>query len=116
MVLGQYGGLPHFTYCGHSTLSGAVVSPVTAVVRQTLPYPPPQSLFVGVAWSPDGSRAYASGGGQDEVRVYGVDASGLSERTPIALTGGSGPAGPGRPFPPRPGRPPPRQEARLGRE
>ena len=84
---------------GQSTQSLAVLDPAAAVVRQTLPYPPPQSLFVGVAWSPDGTLAYASGGGQDKVRVYGAGPSGLSERAPITLTGGSGPVAPGTRFP-----------------
>jgi YVTN family beta-propeller protein len=84
---------------GQSTQSLAVLDPATAAVRQTLPYPPPQSLFVGVAWSPDGTRAYASGGAQDEVRVYGVEASRLSELAPIALAKGVGPTKPGTRFP-----------------
>ncbi|MDQ6838481.1 MAG: YncE family protein, partial [Actinomycetota bacterium] len=40
---------------------------------------PGEAVFYGVAWSPDGRKAWASGGGQNVVHVYNVDASGITE-------------------------------------
>ncbi len=55
-------------------------------IVQTLPYPSPEALFVGVAYSPDGSRAYASAGGNNKIRVYAVGGDGrLAEQSPLAL-------------------------------
>jgi YVTN family beta-propeller protein len=43
-----------------------------------------QSLFYGVAWSPDGKHAWASGGGQQVVHAYSVDGGRLTETGQIA--------------------------------
>jgi YVTN family beta-propeller protein len=48
-------------------------------------YESPEALFVGVAFSPDGSRLYASAGANNKVRVYDVGDGELSERDPIRL-------------------------------
>ena len=50
------------------------------------------SVFYGVAYSPDGRRAWASGGGQDVLHVYRVTAGGLKLRR----TGDPGRQLPGR--------------------
>lgn len=63
-----------------------VVDAATGATRQTLPYPAPEALFLGVAYSPDGKHAYASGGQNDEVHAYDAGADGkLTETDPIAL-------------------------------
>ncbi len=55
-------------------------------VEQTLPYASPEALFVGVAYSPDGTRAYASAGGNNKIRVYAVDGHGrLTEQAALPL-------------------------------
>jgi len=38
-----------------------------------------EAVFYGVAWSPDGHKAWASGGGQNVVHVYNVDPAGITE-------------------------------------
>ncbi|BAS26704.1 YncE family protein [Limnochorda pilosa] len=62
-------------------------------VIQTLEYPRPESLYVGVAISADGSRVYASTGSQNMIRVYDREHGGASgtgfrraERDPIRLS------------------------------
>lgn len=71
---------------GQATQSLQVVDTDSAAVVQTLPYPAPQALFVGLAFAPDGRTLFASGGGEDVVRRYTVDSAGrLTETTPIAL-------------------------------
>ena len=54
-------------------------------VVHTTTYESPEALFVGVAFSPDGSRLYASAGANNKVRVYDVGDGELSERDPIRL-------------------------------
>jgi hypothetical protein len=41
-------------------------------------------VFYGVVYSPDGTRAWASGGGQNVVHAYKVTATGLEETGQIA--------------------------------
>ncbi len=53
-----------------------VMSTSNSRVLQTIPYTAPNSVFVGLAYSPDGSHAYASGGGSDVVHTFTVPASG----------------------------------------
>ncbi len=43
-----------------------------------------QSVFYGIAYSPDGKRAWASGGGQGVVHVFDVTPAGLTETGQIA--------------------------------
>jgi YVTN family beta-propeller protein len=55
-------------------------------VQQTIPYRSPEALFVGLAYSPDGKRAYASAGGNNKIRVYSVDGKGaLTEQAALPL-------------------------------
>ncbi|HET8911664.1 MAG TPA: bifunctional YncE family protein/alkaline phosphatase family protein, partial [Ktedonobacteraceae bacterium] len=53
-----------------------VVSTDDRNVQQTLPYYAPHSVFVGLAYSADGKKAYASGGGEDVVHTFTVASTG----------------------------------------
>jgi hypothetical protein len=57
---------------GQGTQGLQVVNPATSKVVQTIPYASPHSLFVGLAFSPDGSTAYASGGGLTQLVAHRV--------------------------------------------
>ena len=70
---------------GQGTQSLQVVDTTTSKVTQTLPYPAPQALFVGLAFAPDGKTLYASGGGNNLIRRYTVTNGRLTEGTPIPL-------------------------------
>lgn len=45
---------------------------------------PGEAAFYGIAYSPDGKRAWASGGGQNVVHAYDVTGDGLKETATIA--------------------------------
>jgi len=63
-----------------------VVSTATGGAVQTIRYDAPNSVFVGLAYSPGGTRAYASGGGSNVIHTYDVAPSGtLSATTDISL-------------------------------
>ena len=63
-------------------------------VLQSLPYSSPQALFIGLAWSPDGSKLYAAAGGNDKVRVLTPGpCTQLTEIAPITVPKGSFPSG-----------------------
>ena len=74
---------------GQGKQSLQVVDTATSKVVQTLEYASPKALFVGLAFSPDGTKAYAGGGGQQVVHAYDVqpaaDGARLAETTPYAL-------------------------------
>ena len=70
---------------GQGQQSVQVVDPGTGGVLQTIGYPAPQALFVGAAFSPDGTRAYVSAGGNNKIRTYSVSGDRLTETAPIAL-------------------------------
>jgi YVTN family beta-propeller protein len=74
---------------GQGTQSLQVVDTATSKVVQTIEYTSPKALFVGLAFSPDGSKVYAGGGGQQVVHAYDVQGTGddtrLTETTPYAL-------------------------------
>jgi len=70
---------------GEGTQSLALVDTRARSVVQTIPYRAPEALYVGVAWSPDGGRVYASAGGNNLVRTYAVRGGHLAEAAPIAL-------------------------------
>ncbi|MGI8523408.1 MAG: YncE family protein, partial [Nocardioides sp.] len=74
---------------GQGSQSLQVVDTATSKVVQTISYDSPKALFVGLAFSPDGTRVYAGGGGQQAVHVYDVTpgrgADRLSETKPLAL-------------------------------
>src|SRR5947207_2679317 len=71
---------------GQGTQSLQVVDSDDGDVIQTIAYPAPEALFFGVAYSPDGHKAYASAGGNNKVRTYTVDGQGkLTEGAPLPL-------------------------------
>ncbi|GAC1361199.1 MAG: alkaline phosphatase family protein [Ktedonobacteraceae bacterium] len=45
-------------------------------VVQTITYDAPHSVFIGLAYSPDGKSAYAAGGGEDVVHTFSVSTDG----------------------------------------
>ena len=57
---------------GAGVQSIALLDTTSRTVVQTIPYQAPEALFVGVAWSPDGRRLFASAGGNNRVRAYDV--------------------------------------------
>ncbi len=85
MALSPDGGMLLVSNDGQGTQSLQVVDPRTSQVRQTIAYASPQSLFAGLGFSPDGSRAYASGGGDEQIHTYAVSGGRLTETAPIAL-------------------------------
>jgi YVTN family beta-propeller protein len=81
---------------GHTTAQSQslmVVDLASQRVVQTILYPSPAGLFIGVTFSPDGEHAYASGQavdpatGQTEfvIHVYNVDGQQLTEVDPVVL-------------------------------
>jgi YVTN family beta-propeller protein len=72
---------------GQSVDSLKVVDTGSGRVVQTIAYPAPEALFVGVAWSPDGRRAYAAAGGNNKVRTYAFDGQRLTEGAAIPVPG-----------------------------
>ncbi|MEA2148346.1 MAG: hypothetical protein QOD69_176 [Solirubrobacteraceae bacterium] len=62
----------------------------TATVPYDATKPPGEAAFYGVVWSPDGTRAWASGGGQQVVHAYAVDGGALTETGQIALDQSAG--------------------------
>ena len=67
-----------------------VVDAATGGVVQTLPYIAPASVFVGLAYSRDGTRAYASGGGSNVIHTYAVAPTGTLSATDDISMGVSG--------------------------
>lgn len=78
---------------GTRTQSLSLVEAATGKVVQSLEYVSPEALFIGLAWSPDGSKLYAAAGGNDKIRTYTFANDRLTEAAPIALPKGSFPAG-----------------------
>jgi YVTN family beta-propeller protein len=70
---------------GQSTQSLKVFDTASRTVQQTIAYKAPEALYVGLAWSPDGSHAYASAGGNNKGRVYDFAGGRLTERQPIPV-------------------------------
>ncbi|MCW2599275.1 MAG: phosphoesterase [Frankiales bacterium] len=70
---------------GQGTQSLQMVDVASGHVVQTLPYSAPKSLFVGLAFSPDGKTAYASGGGDQKVHRYVVNGQQLTEQASLSL-------------------------------
>ncbi len=54
-------------------------------VVQTLKYPSPESLYIGLAWSRDGKTAYTSAAANSKIRVLSYDGTKLTEGAPITL-------------------------------
>jgi YVTN family beta-propeller protein len=70
---------------GQGVQSLQVVDTDTNRVTQTLPFPSPESLYIGLAWSPDGRTAYASAAANSKIRVLSFADGKLTEGTPITL-------------------------------
>lgn len=62
-----------------------VIDTASRQVKQTLSYTTPAAVYAGVAFSPDGSHAYASGGGSGVIHTYTVANGQLTEGAPIKL-------------------------------
>jgi YVTN family beta-propeller protein len=77
--------------CGQGVQGLALVDTFTRRVTQTIPYPAPEALYVGVTWSADGKNLYASAGGNNKIRTYSFDAGRLSENSSIVLGDSSTP-------------------------
>jgi YVTN family beta-propeller protein len=71
---------------GLARQSVMLVDTASNKVTAHVDYPPPQAVFLGVAWSPDGRRAYVSAGANDLVRVYDVSGGSLTETAPLKLS------------------------------
>src|SRR5947209_2496418 len=78
---------------GESTQSLMVIDRPSGVVRQSIDYPSPEALFVGLAFSPDGTQAFASAGGSNTIRVYDVADQQRTETASIPLPRPRGPRG-----------------------
>ena len=70
---------------GQGDQSLQMVDVASSQVVQTVTYQSPQAVFTGVAFSPDGQRAFVSGGGNNIIRTFAVSDQRLSETAPIAL-------------------------------
>ncbi len=70
---------------GQGAQSLQVIDITTRKVTQTLSYPAPKALFVGLAFAPDGKTLYASGGGNNLIRTYTVTGGTLTEGASIPL-------------------------------
>src|SRR5437762_8965193 len=71
---------------GTARQSVMLVDTKTNKVTAQVDYPAPQAVFLGAAWSPDGTRAYVSGGANDLVRVYAVKGDTLTEGASLKLS------------------------------
>ncbi|MDQ3788207.1 MAG: beta-propeller fold lactonase family protein, partial [Actinomycetota bacterium] len=79
---------------GDGVQSLQVVDAATSSVTQTISYLPHESLSTGLAFSPDGTHLYVSGGGSNKIRVYGVSGAHLTEQASIPLPTTSSDSGP----------------------
>ncbi|MEU9214136.1 bifunctional YncE family protein/alkaline phosphatase family protein, partial [Streptomyces sp. NPDC048415] len=70
---------------GQGTQSLQVVDPEHSEVVQTISYNSPAAIFTGLAFSPDGKRAFASGGGREIIHTYDVVDGRLTEKDSIKL-------------------------------
>jgi YVTN family beta-propeller protein len=78
---------------GMHTQSLSLLDATTHATLQHIDYSGSQDLFIGLAWSPDGSKLYAAAGGNNKIRVYSFSDGKLTEGTPITMPTGSFPAG-----------------------
>src|ERR1700709_2149689 len=65
---------------GQGAQSLQVINTTTSKVTQTLTYPAPKALFVGLAFAPDGKTLFASGGGNNLIRPYAGNGGPLQQR------------------------------------
>ncbi|MCZ8511634.1 bifunctional YncE family protein/alkaline phosphatase family protein [Paenibacillus filicis] len=70
---------------GQGTQSLQVVDIAQQKIVQTIPYKSPESLFLGVVFSPDGKTLYASASGNDKIRVFQFNNGTLTEQSPILM-------------------------------
>ncbi|TNC23543.1 bifunctional YncE family protein/alkaline phosphatase family protein [Amycolatopsis alkalitolerans] len=70
---------------GDGDQSLQMIDTASGKVIQTITYKAPQAIFAGVTFSPDGQRAYVSGGGNNVIRTYSVSGQHLTETATIAL-------------------------------
>ncbi|MFY4777441.1 glutaminyl-peptide cyclotransferase [Metabacillus sp. RGM 3146] len=70
---------------GSGTHSLQVVDTKKKTVTQTISYESPEALYLGVAFSPDGKKLYASAGGNNKIRVFNFNNGKLTEQAPILL-------------------------------
>ncbi|MCJ8010097.1 bifunctional YncE family protein/alkaline phosphatase family protein [Lederbergia wuyishanensis] len=70
---------------GQGTQSLQVVDTTLNKVVHTIPYTSPESLYLGIVFSPDGKRLYASAGGNNKIRTFDFVGGQLSEKEPISL-------------------------------
>ncbi|MBV9313874.1 MAG: bifunctional YncE family protein/alkaline phosphatase family protein [Pseudonocardia sp.] len=70
---------------GQAIQSLQLVNTADGTVAQSIPYSAPNGLFVGLAFSSDGQTLYASGGGSNVIRRYGVQAGALTEQPAFTL-------------------------------
>lgn len=70
---------------GYGQHSLMVIDRENLSVRQTIPYDSPEALFIGVVYSKDGKRIYASGGHTNLVREYEITSSGIMEKGQIQV-------------------------------
>jgi len=77
---------------GYGQQSVMRVDRKTMTLTQTLPYNSPESVFIGLAYTQDGQRVYASGGHNNLIREYQRMNGELIEQAPIVITkpGGKG--------------------------
>ncbi|WP_338256836.1 beta-propeller fold lactonase family protein [Dictyobacter halimunensis] len=61
---------------GAGVQSLQVIETKSNTVIQSIPYDVPHSVFVGLAYSQDGKKVYASGGGEDVIHTFDAAASG----------------------------------------
>jgi YVTN family beta-propeller protein len=85
---------------GVAEQSMMVLDGATGEIRQTIRYEAPEALFLGIAYSPDGRHAYASGGQNDEIHTYDVQSDGtLAEGEPLSLATADDDGNQSHPFP-----------------
>ncbi|XAS67039.1 bifunctional YncE family protein/alkaline phosphatase family protein [Micrococcaceae bacterium Sec5.7] len=70
---------------GQGTQSLQLVDLADHEVDQTITYKSPESLYMGLAWSPDGTKLYASAAANSKIRTYDYSGGKLAEGTPIQL-------------------------------
>lgn len=70
---------------GQGVQSLQLVDLVTGTIRQTLEYASPESLYIGVTWNADGTKAYASAAANNKVRVLDYKDGKLTEGKAIEM-------------------------------
>ena len=70
---------------GQGVQSLQLIDTDTNTVVQTLPFASPESLYMGLAWSPDGTTAFASAAANAKIRVFSFANGKLTEGTAIPL-------------------------------